>query len=121
MAELKTIKKINAATLLETMVALTIIVIVFGIGLSVLNNVMRSEKMYLHFKADVLIEKYFYDVTDTTGQNKFMDNGFRVERSFHPYPKDPALTILEVKVLSANNKLIEKQKQIVFMNDLTDR
>ena len=107
--------KISSATLLETMIALTIIVIVFGIGLLVMNNVLRTENMHEQLKGNILIGKYFNNVKDTLGPDLYHDQGFDVERAFYPYSKDNRLTVMVVKVYDPNKKLITEQKEIMFL------
>ena len=99
------------------MISLTIIVIVFGIGLSVLNNLIRTENMHDQFEGNILIVKYFENVTDTTGPHNFNNRGFQVERAFYPYEQDSNLVEMVVKVYDKNNKLITKQKEILFLSN----
>lgn len=119
MVKLKQNGKVKAATILETIISFTIIIIVFGIALSVLNNLMRTENMHTRFEANILIEKYFENVTDTLGPNNITYKGFHVERTFLPYQQDTNLFILAIKVYDRNNKLITKQKEILYLNNLS--
>ena len=73
--------------------------------------------MHTQFEANILIEKYFENVTDTLDPNNFTDKGFQVERTFLPYQQDSTLFIMAIKVYDKNNKLITKQKEILYLNN----
>jgi len=121
MAQLKRKRKITASTLQETIIALSIIVFVFGIALLVLNNLMRVENIHVQFKGNLLVEKYFDHVTDTTEQHIYENDGFVVERTFYPHPDDSSLMIMVVKVFDSNKKKIAQQKEILFFRSIDSR
>ncbi len=103
--------KIRSATLIETIVALVIIVAVTGITVMVFVQVTASGYSIRQTKAEGLIEKY---ISETQQQQTFFDEEFQEEEFvirkqilLHEYSKE--LIGLKISVFDRENKLLKNQ------------
>lgn len=85
--------KLNAFSLFESVIAVSIISIVSAIGATVLSNVSRSEKGHVYFEAKEEVDLRFHQLK--TEQNfvstSFESENFSVEQTISPYKNQPDL------------------------------
>jgi hypothetical protein len=108
--------KIEASTLQETIIAMSIILFVFSIALLVFTNIIRSENQRLDFKGNMLLEEYF--VLNQPADDHYEDTydelpQLHIERLYYPYSSDNELMLMQVNIIGLNGKLIASQKEII--------
>ena len=117
MAKLKT--KIQAFTILESMVAMVIVMIVFGLTSVIIMNISSSgitkEKQDAYTSVNLLRN-------ETLQENRFIDetietNSLRIEKTILEYSSNTSLKILLIKAYKGQEKLFES-KEIVLINNI---
>jgi len=114
-------KKIPAATLQETMVALTIVLICFSIALMVFVNVMRTEKSRDQLRANLLLKEVSFKTMEEQSfyNDDYERGGFIIEKLISEYQQNPSLGVLEIKVFKNNRLLIESKELFVIYDEST--
>lgn len=116
MAELK--KMVKASTLVETIVAMVIIMICAGIGLSLFTNISHDINDELRIEAEIQmntiaveakLKKDFTDHTIESGDLKF-------ERSFLEYGNEKRLRILKIDAFNLAGKKVCEYREIIKVN-----
>lgn len=106
MARKKVSIMLNASSLVEAVIAMVVIVIVFGIALVVITNVTRSSLSVTKATAQKVLDKAIADAERADelvpGQASLNIDGLTVEQQILPYWKNPALT--EIRLAARNEK-----------------
>jgi hypothetical protein len=109
--------KLKAATILESMVAMTIIVVCLGIGTMIFVNILNNDRDRLSLKATLLLnneslktkkEKFFID-----GEEK--EEGFTIKKTFVKYSETENLLQMSLKAFDENGKLIIERKELIII------
>ena len=119
MAKLNT--KIQAFTILESMVAMVIVMIVFGLTSVVIINISSSgitkEKQDAYTSVNLLRN-------ETLQQNRLIDetlkmNNLRIEKTILDYPSNSALKVMLIEAYRDKEKIFTS-KEIILLNSLTE-
>lgn len=115
MVKLKTIK---AFTILESMVAMVIVMIVFSLASIVVINVSSSGVTRQKHIAHVMIRNLR---NETIQEKRFIDEAFeldnlRVEKTLLDYPGSEQLKVLLIEVLKEDKKIMEN-KELIIVNE----
>lgn len=111
-------KKLKAGTILETMVALTIVMISFGIALMIFNNVNKSNSNFLKIKAALILneaaqnavqEKLFID-------NTFEQEGISVIQKVEAFENMPDIKFLHLEAKKPDGKIIAERKELILVD-----
>jgi len=116
MAELT--DKIKASTLVEALVAMVIILIIYGIGLTIFINVNKSSANRLKIEAYLQLEDI---VAKTKKEARYLDETYdlenlKVEKKITKYDNNNSLNVLQIKILSKENKLLAEHREIIKVN-----
>jgi len=108
-------KKIKAATLVETIVALTIILTAFSIALTVFVNILKTERSWDHLNAVLLLKQVS---VDTKLKKIYFDEWLPVKqydivKKIEKYEENPHLLLLEIKIYTKNGNLLEQSKELI--------
>ena len=110
-------RHIRASTLLETLVALVLILICFSIATLVLVNIMQSDngrlKLHARLELDALYEKTMDERSFVDGSAEY--NGFVIEKRLLPYEGPPGLYLLELKAV-AQKQTIATYKKLILVD-----
>jgi competence protein ComGF len=114
--------KIKSSTLIEALVAMVIIILVYAIGLTIFINVNKSNNNRLKIEAFLVLEDI---VTNTKKEAKYIDEiydleNLKIEKKITKYENNNSLNILQIKVLSKDNKLLAEHREIVKINLLNE-
>ena len=109
-------KKIKAATLVETIVALTIILTAFSIALIVFVNILKTERSWDHLNAVLLLKQVS---VDTKLKKIYFDEWLPVKqydivKKIIKYEENPHLMLLEIKIYTKNGNLLEQSKELII-------
>jgi competence protein ComGF len=116
MAELK--KMVKASTLIETIVAMVIIMICSGIGLSLFSNISQNVNDELRIEAAIRVNsmavetKLNKEFTETTLES---DN-LRLERSFQVYPGKKQIEVLVIDAYSLTGRKVCGYRELIKVN-----
>lgn len=111
--------RLRASTLVETIVAMVIIMICSGIGLDLFSNISRDVNDELRIEAEIRINS----LAAQTKLNKDFRNtiiesaDMRLERSVSQYQNKKRLGILLIEAYSLNGRKICASREIVEVNN----
>ncbi|WP_428330289.1 type II secretion system protein [Mucilaginibacter sp.] len=105
--------RLRASTLPEVLVAMVIILVVFGIAMTIFTNVMRLSLSAKKLRAAALLEKALRQSGDDTEDSTFSMEEFRVTRETKPYPRDPTLIDIYMTAYDPNGQKTAEIHQIL--------
>jgi len=115
MARMKFNHKLPASSLFETIVALTVIMIVFGIALTVFVNIMRTGTSLASFKAAQKLEF----IAKETKQNKsyynetFEEEALVINKRIEKYKDKEGLLVLILEASDKTGNALSIRKEIL--------
>jgi Tfp pilus assembly protein PilE len=108
--------KVNASTILEVVIAMVIIIMVFGIAMMIYTNVLRLSLSVKKIKAQAILQ----EIVLKSEQTKYLStqsitiDDFRVDQEIKPYQDDTLLNEVHVTAYDLNQqKITELQKVII--------
>jgi len=116
MVRIKLNTKIKASSLFETIVALTVIMIVFGIALTVFVNIMRTGNTLSEFKTSQQLEV----LAKETKENKsyfnetFEEEGIVITKSIEKYKDSDELIVLIIEATDKTGRKLSSRKEIIL-------
>ena len=114
--------KLKAATLIESLVAMVIVMLCFGISAMIYVNVMNADNQRLKLSAHLLLNETA--VLTKTGKN-FLDREIKGERldikaSFTKYRESSDLTLMTLTAVDKEGKLLGTRKEIISTAWISD-
>jgi type II secretory pathway pseudopilin PulG len=111
--------KLKGSTLIEVMVAMVIVIIIFGLAMMTFINIAKFSNNALKTEAYFNLQKV---ITETYVNKQFLDEDYEFEnmvirKSITPYPDCKDLRIILFSAYTAENKLIIEKKQVVKATD----
>lgn len=111
-------KKLTASTLIETLVAMTIIMISFGVMALLVINTSRNTGI-LKLNAFLICEEV---KSETLTLKKYENEEFEFEnmdiiKSIYPYKKSNEILVLEIQAFSKNQIMIYETKLLIPVNN----
>lgn len=115
MARLKT-HKVKGSTLIETLIAVVIILTCFSIAMMFFMKLNQSSFTKQHLKAEQLVKQQLYNSLKTENyiDDNFTEEDFTISQTIEPYKNYPNLFILKVEALNKNNKTLASRKQVII-------
>lgn len=110
-------RQLKASTLIEVLVAMTIILACAGIGMTAVSNLSRDMNADLKIQAEIYMDKITNDTwteSDFTDKN-FEFSAFRVERTIQPYNKQKRLRLLTIEAYTLSNRKVGERKQLILV------
>lgn len=111
--------KLKAASLLETILALVITMLVFGIASMVYVNVLKSgitlSALTARQKLEVLAEETKRSKTFVSETVK--EEGYTIEKSIEPYQGNTSLLKMELQVIDEQGKVLAEYKELLLLGD----
>ena len=119
--KLKTIvtKQMKAATLVETIVSLIIIMIVFSIGMIIFNRVIFSGNQFQQLQIHLLMKKI---AIETKTNNRYFDETFSkdqyiIEKKITKYKNTEFIYHLQLISYSNSNKKVGSYNELIIIDD----
>jgi hypothetical protein len=108
-------KKITASSLFETIVALMVIMVVFGIAMTIYVNIIRNSTSLAELKASQRLDEIARDTRDKKSyfDEKFEDEVSVIEKKVSKYQEKEGLLLLQLEVLDKNNTRLAERKEII--------
>jgi competence protein ComGF len=112
------IRKISAFTILETMVALVVIVTIFWIITMSLTKVFDSRNLTEQLEAHIAINKF---AIETKSKGDFVSaqeqhTKFTLKRDFEYYRGDKHLLLMSISAINTQSKVIDFYREILRMD-----
>ena len=111
--------KVKAATILETVIAMVIILIVFLVAGTIFLNISKSGVTEKSIRAYESINNYYSQlkIEEIPYQDKEEINGFLINTDIENYNDKPGLALVHCWVYDTDNKIIAEQKRIIPINN----
>jgi len=109
----------RGSTLVETLVSMTLIMIILGASFTSLSGIAQSTKNQVRFKAsfivkDLLADENHLGIQDTS-QNDY--GGFYIEQELLPFDDSSALRVMVINALTPDGTVIFSGRRIVVADD----
>jgi hypothetical protein len=109
------LKKVKSSSLFETLVAMTILVVISGIAMVAFINISRSSVTGEKIKARLFL---FELVEKTRQEGAYVDEEFEwdnlmVKKSFIKYEGNPDLLIMKVEIKDDQNRKVAAHREII--------
>jgi len=106
---------LKASTLIESLIAMIIMVVSLGIGTLIYTNIMNSDKHRKELKAILLVNK---DVVEVKAEKKFIDSekqigDWIIKTAVEKYDQSESLYKLSVSVIDQNKKVIIVRNELI--------
>lgn len=111
------LKRLKATTLVESMVAMTLIVVSFGIGMSIHLNVLNGSQVEQKTQAHALLVNVLEGSRKTMSfeEETIEEGGMLVTKAFSPYPGFQNAYLLELKAFDGNSNFITEVKEVIYL------
>ncbi|MBA3971409.1 MAG: hypothetical protein H0X46_04580 [Bacteroidetes bacterium] len=108
--------KLKAATLIESLIAMVIIVVCMGVGIMIYSNVLDSDKQRMRLKSYLLLDK---ESEKTKVKKSYLDDEMRsgdytVKKILTKIPETENLYELALTVLNQEGNIIGKRKELII-------
>lgn len=112
-------KTLKAATLVESLIAMVIIIITLGIATMIYSNVLDSDKQRKQLKAIFLLKQ---ELIKTKTEKTFLDseeqiNDWSLKKVVKRFDQTENLYCLSMSVLDAEGKTIAVKNELVIVTD----
>lgn len=118
MAGNKLAYRAKASTLLEVIIAMVVVVLVFGIAMMIFSNMVRLSLSAKEIKAKAILQKTLLKTehsADKTGRVFTLDE-FKIIEEAEPYSIDTGLTVIHLTAYDPNNQLIDELQKLIRNN-----
>jgi hypothetical protein len=109
----------RGGTLVETLVSMTLIMIIMGASFTALSGIAQSTKNQARFRASFIVRKLLADentgILQDTAQTDY--GGFFIEQGFLPFDDSSALRVMVVNAVTPEGKVIFSGKRLVVSDD----
>jgi len=115
MAGSKLNRKIKGSTILEVIIAMVVIVVVFGIAMMIYSNVLRLSLSAKKLRAKAVLEDVLLKAA--AGENQTLTIGeFRIEQEIQSYNGNNNLLSVHLTAYDANQLKIAELRQVMIKN-----
>lgn len=109
-------KKLKATTLIEVLVAMIIILLSFGTGMMIYNNILNSDNGYEKMKSRLILNEI---AIETKKEKTFFDEikeeeTFTIHKSIEQYKDKKNLSLLHLKAFNKQGRLIAEKKELIY-------
>jgi Tfp pilus assembly protein PilE len=110
------VNKLQASTILEVVIAMVIIMVVFGIAMMIFSNVMLESLSVKKIHAEAMLNETMLQDEHTGGltNQTFTIGNFRVDQEIKGYNDDKNLLEIDLTVYDANQQKITELKKIII-------
>jgi Tfp pilus assembly protein PilV len=115
--------KVQASTILEVVIAMVLIIVVFGIAMMIYTNVLSSSLSVKKIKAQAVLQQTLIkteQLKGITSQSITVDD-FRVEQEVKPYNGSKLLNDIHLTAYDANQRKIAELEKVIINNDEAPR
>lgn len=109
--------KLKAATIIESIVAMTLIMISFGIAMMIFVNINKSNNNFQKFRAKLIINEM---AEKTINENNYTNEvikgkNIKVTRTISSYKSYTDLKLLLIEAHNSEGKKIAERKELIFV------
>lgn len=107
-----------ASSILEVVVALVLVMIIFGISMTLLANVSRSGVSLQQFKGTLLLNELYTSTKDgkTFYDEEINEGGNVIHKKVSKYNKMPHLMLLELEIVNPEGRQLAQRKDLILLD-----
>lgn len=111
--------RLEAFTIVESITAMVIILVSFGIGISIYLNIVSSDQLQASNLAFITLEQA---LDDTKKNNLFIDgsfevNGLTIQKKIESYKLISNTYLITLKAFNQSNQTLSEIKEIIYLPD----
>lgn len=113
-------KTVRASTIMEVLIAMIMIIVVFGIAMMIFTNVLNSSLSVKKIRAQAILHEMMLNVEKSRNEvsQSVSTDDFRIEQEIKPYNGNVALIDVHLTAFDNNQqKVAELEKVILNKND----
>jgi Tfp pilus assembly protein PilE len=117
MAGRKLIKtKVTASTILEVIIAMVIIILVFGIAMMIYTNVLRVSLSVKKIQAQAVLKETLFNAEKTNNytSQSIIIRDFRVEEEVKSFGDDTTLKEIHLRAFDSNQQQITELQKVIL-------
>jgi type II secretory pathway pseudopilin PulG len=110
-------KKLRAATLIETLIAMLIILLVLGVSIMVYVNIMKSDQHFKNLKADLSMEEVAAQTSERQNYHTktIMKGERRVKRTIANFESASNVKHLQLTAFDNQNNKVKQYHELVVV------
>jgi type II secretory pathway pseudopilin PulG len=110
------ITRLRASSLTEVVVAMVIIVLVFGIAMTIYTNVLRLSLSIKKMRAQAALEEALSQAIQSGSPENHTEQaeGYRIEQAVQPYGTAPGLIVIQLTAFDDQQQPLAKLQQILI-------
>jgi len=108
--------KLRASTIVEVLIAMVIIVVVFGIAMMIYANVMRSSLSVKKIKAEAVLKEYLQNAEKSNGNitQSFSVDSLNIEQTVKSYNAEKNLVEIDLVAYDANQQKVAELHKVII-------
>ncbi len=111
--------KLKAGTLMESLIAMIIIVVCLSISAIIYTNVLDSDKQYLKLKASQLLNQ---EALAAKSKKDFLDSEFKtgdwtIKKKFEVYEQTQNLLKMSLTAINSNNSTVIERNELILLEE----
>ena len=116
MAGSKLKKQIRASTILEVIVAMVVIVVVFGIAMMIYTNVLRTSLSAKKIRAQMILNQLMVQAANhpVIGYNTQVIDGFSIQQEAKPAAMDAGLIDVHLTAFDQNQSKVAELEKLIY-------
>ncbi len=109
----------RGSTLVETLVSMTLIMIIMGASFTALSGIAQSTKNQARFRASFIVKNLLADENpgDLQDNTQIDYGGFFIEQELVPFDDSSALRVMVVNAVTPDGKVIFSGRRLVVADD----
>ncbi|MEL6636642.1 MAG: hypothetical protein AAFW73_17335 [Bacteroidota bacterium] len=109
--------KLKASTLVETLAAMTLLMVAFGIGMSIYLNILSSDHLERTSKANLYLQQF---LEESKREGLFYDDekvigGYRLSRTIEPAGEYGDAYLINIEAEDIDGNFLHRVKEIVYV------
>lgn len=114
---MKNKQKLKAISIIESMVAMVLIVISFGAGMALFLQILTTDKLTSNTKARVILNQI---IEESKYSQKYIDEtlereGLTIEKKISPYDKQANAYIISLEALDSKYHQLVQIREIIYI------
>ncbi|MEN0052360.1 MAG: hypothetical protein AAGC65_01760 [Mucilaginibacter sp.] len=107
---------LRASSLTEVVIAMVIIMLVFGIAMTIYANVIRLSLSVKKMRAQAALEEALSGAINTGKAENHTEqaDGYRIEQTVQPYGTAPGLIVIQLTAIDDQQQPIAKLQQVLI-------
>lgn len=108
--------KVKASTILEVIIAMVVILVVFGIAMMIYANVTQSSLSVKKIKAEAILKEYLQNAekADENTTQTFTADDLRIEQQVKSYDNEKKLIEIDLAAYDANQQQVAELHKVII-------